>query len=171
MPSALNKKTLEQLEKDDWGDADAPTWLVQECHRLRRKPIEEFTTENLRIMIGQNIGLEYLVPKALEVLRTDPLAAGDYYDGDLLKAVVCCKFIRDQRECSGFSDEVRVLCSAALAELPMRMRLNILGDYRPEDLGITPESLEMAVGQAIERECRQSPWKEFREFTDGSKSD
>ena len=163
--------TLEQLEKNDWGDADAPTWLVQECHRLRRKPIEEFSTEDLRIMIGQNIGLKYLVPRALEVLRKNPLAAGDFYEGDLLSAVIRCKLAQDQQAGSGLADEMRALCRAALTELPALTRLNILGDYRPEDIGMSPESLEVVVDQAIERECRQSPWKEFREFTDRAKSD
>jgi hypothetical protein len=39
-------------------------------------------------MIGQNIGLEYLVPLALERLRRDPFAAGDCYPGDLLGSVL-----------------------------------------------------------------------------------
>ena len=39
-------------------------------------------------MIGQHIGLDYLMPLALEHLRADPLAEGDYYSGDLLVAVL-----------------------------------------------------------------------------------
>lgn len=39
-------------------------------------------------MIGQNIGLKFLIPLALEKLRQDILAEGDYYEGDLLKAVL-----------------------------------------------------------------------------------
>ncbi len=39
-------------------------------------------------MIGQDIGTEYLVPPAMEVLEKDPFAQGDYYPGDLLKAVL-----------------------------------------------------------------------------------
>ena len=35
-------------------------------------------------MIGQQIGLPYLMPLALELLRTDPFTAGDFYEGDLL---------------------------------------------------------------------------------------
>ncbi len=39
-------------------------------------------------MIGQDIGSEYLVPVAMEVLERDLLAEGDYYPGDLLKSLI-----------------------------------------------------------------------------------
>jgi hypothetical protein len=39
-------------------------------------------------MIGQQIGLPYLVPVAIALLRTDPLTAGHCYEGDLLAAVL-----------------------------------------------------------------------------------
>ena len=51
-------------------------------------PLREFTVENLRIMIGQDIGLEFLIPLALERLRDSPLAEGDCYPGDLLANVL-----------------------------------------------------------------------------------
>ena len=39
-------------------------------------------------MIGQNIGLDYLMPIAIEQLQRNPLAAGDFYPGDLLEKVL-----------------------------------------------------------------------------------
>ena len=48
----------------------------------------DFTVEDLRIMIGQQIGLQYLVPIALERLEIDPLAEGHCYRGDLLSTVI-----------------------------------------------------------------------------------
>lgn len=81
-------KTLEHLEKKSWGsEADAPTFLVKRCLQLAKIPLNEFTVEDLRIMIGQNFGLVYLVPLALEKLSENILAEGDYYPGDLLKSV------------------------------------------------------------------------------------
>ena len=39
-------------------------------------------------MIGQQIGLRWLVPLALDVLEHNALVSGDYYEGDLLKNVL-----------------------------------------------------------------------------------
>src|SRR5216683_695613 len=82
------RKSLQELEGQDWGEGDYPSYLVRTCHALRRKPLRDFTVEDLRIMIGQNIGLEYLVPLAIERLQRDPFAAGDFYPGDLLGSVL-----------------------------------------------------------------------------------
>lgn len=42
----------------------------------------------MRLLIGQDIGLPYLLPLALKVLRDNPMAGGDMYEGDLLSAVL-----------------------------------------------------------------------------------
>lgn len=81
-------KTLDELEGNVWGEPNYESHLVQECHRLRRVPLCEFSPGNLRIMIGQHIGEEYLIPIALELLRENPMIEGDYYPGDLLAAVL-----------------------------------------------------------------------------------
>ncbi|HEU5092379.1 MAG TPA: contact-dependent growth inhibition system immunity protein, partial [Nitrospira sp.] len=58
------------------------------CLTLYEKPLKDFTVENLRVMIGQSIGLEFLIPLAIEVLEQNPFAEGDYYPGDLLSMVM-----------------------------------------------------------------------------------
>ncbi|MDB5339861.1 MAG: hypothetical protein JWN70_5480 [Planctomycetaceae bacterium] len=83
-------KTLDELEGDVWGAPTFDSYLVTTCHRLRTKPVDDFTVEDLRIMIGQKIGLEYLMPKALGVLEAEPLAEGDFFPGDLLGSVMGC---------------------------------------------------------------------------------
>lgn len=80
--------TLDILEKKVWGEPDFDSHLVTECHRLRKIPLDQFTPENLRIMIGQDIGLPYLLPIALEVLEENCWVAGDHYEGDLLFSVL-----------------------------------------------------------------------------------
>jgi hypothetical protein len=80
-------KTLTQLEGDDWGEPPDDSFLVTECHRLRHVPVGNLSVENLRLLIGQSISLPFTVPLALEHLLRDPLASGDMYPGDLLKAV------------------------------------------------------------------------------------
>jgi hypothetical protein len=81
-------RSLQELDGQDWGEATFPSYLVRTCHALRRKPLRDFTVEDLRIMIGQNFSLEYVVPLALERLQRDPFAAGDFYPGDLLGCVL-----------------------------------------------------------------------------------
>src|SRR5690348_3372567 len=88
MTEEQRNKTLRELEGQDWGEPNFPSHLVATCHALRRKPLRDFTVEDLRIMIGQNFSLNYLIPLAIEHLRRDPLSAGDYYPGDLLAAVL-----------------------------------------------------------------------------------
>jgi hypothetical protein len=80
--------SLEELENDFRGDPTYPSYLVQTCHALRRKPLRDLTDGDLRIAIGQDISLPYLVPLALMRLSADPMLAADYYEGDLLKAVL-----------------------------------------------------------------------------------
>lgn len=82
------KSTLEELEKEYWGEPEFDSHLVTECHRLRRVPLSQFTTENLRIMLGQKFSIKYLLPLAIEVLEKEPLAEGDFYPGDLLSSVL-----------------------------------------------------------------------------------
>ncbi|WP_409465535.1 contact-dependent growth inhibition system immunity protein [Amycolatopsis sp. GA6-003] len=82
-------QSLEQLENSDWGDppADA-TRLIETVHRLRRKPLALLTVEDLRLLLGQQVGVPFLVPRALAMLEQDPLCEGDFYPGDLLEATL-----------------------------------------------------------------------------------
>ncbi|MFE9654264.1 contact-dependent growth inhibition system immunity protein [Micromonospora sp. NPDC006431] len=81
--------TIEELERDVWPDPGPDdTFLVRRCLELRRKPLAEFAIEDLRIMLGQQIGVPALLPLAVQVLLRDPLAEGDYYPGDLLANVL-----------------------------------------------------------------------------------
>ncbi|MEU4480653.1 contact-dependent growth inhibition system immunity protein [Micromonospora sp. NPDC023966] len=81
--------TIERLEREVWPDPgpDASA-LMARCTELRRKPLAEFTVEDLRLMLGQEIGVSALLPLAVQVLLHDPLAEGDHYPGDLLSNVL-----------------------------------------------------------------------------------
>jgi hypothetical protein len=104
-----DKPSLESLE----GAVPAPvppgTPVEKRCEELRKKPIEELTADELQLQIGQRIGLDYLVPAALDVLERDPLVSGEYYPGDLLGTV-----LRLER---GFWTEHRALHERAVAVL------------------------------------------------------
>jgi hypothetical protein len=80
--------TLEEIEGEVWPDpAAGSSYLVRRCNELRRKPIDEFSIEDLRIMIGQAIGLESLVSRALDAVEVNPMVSGDFYEGDLLSSL------------------------------------------------------------------------------------
>jgi hypothetical protein len=81
--------SLEQIEDNPWGNppADA-TKLIATVHHLRRQPIGSLTTEDLRVLVAQKVGLDVLVPRTLSALEQDPLLEGDYYPGDVLVAVL-----------------------------------------------------------------------------------
>ncbi|MET1260560.1 contact-dependent growth inhibition system immunity protein [Flagellimonas sp. DF-77] len=82
-------KSLESLEKDDWGAVPVgESYLVTSCYRVRKKPLNSLEIEDIRMLIGQNLGLKYVIPLALKILQKNILAEGDFYEGDLLKSVL-----------------------------------------------------------------------------------
>lgn len=89
IPADESKRVLDILDPPAW-DPPPPdaTFLIKRCHELRTKPLRDFTVEDLRIMIGQNIALHRLVGRALHRLRSNPLLEGDCYPGDLLASVL-----------------------------------------------------------------------------------
>lgn len=111
--------TLEELDGDDWGTPPYDSSLVKNCYRLRRVPLKDFSIEDLRIMIGQEIGLKYLLPIALVDLEKEPLAEGDFYPGDLLKNVlgVSREFWRQNSELKERMDAIVEKAKAKLETL------------------------------------------------------
>ena len=86
---AWRQKSLEVLENDKWPDEkEYPTGLVKRCYDYRKIPVDKLTIGELRTLIGQNIGLKYLIPIAIDFLKTDILIEGDLYPGDLLDSVL-----------------------------------------------------------------------------------
>jgi hypothetical protein len=82
------KPSLEALEGDVPAPVPAGTPVEKRCEELRKKPIEDLTADELQLQIGQRIGLDHLVPAALDVLEREPLVEGGYYPGDLLGTVL-----------------------------------------------------------------------------------
>jgi hypothetical protein len=82
-------KTIENLEKQNFGNpSEAPTNMVKRCLELCKVPLNQFTVEDLRLMIGQDFSLRYLIPLATEHLKENIFIEGDLYPGDLLKNVL-----------------------------------------------------------------------------------
>lgn len=81
-------KTLENLEKRSTDNPNDKSYLIKRCSELYKTPLNEFKIEDLRIMIGQQIGLDYLIPLAIDTLKNNLFAEGDHFEGDLLKNVL-----------------------------------------------------------------------------------
>lgn len=87
--NSWRNKSLETLENHYWGDpADAPTNLVKRCIKLSKVPVQNFSLADLRVMIGQKFGLQYLVPLAIEKLQDNIFVDAELYEGDLLENVL-----------------------------------------------------------------------------------
>lgn len=69
-------------------DAEDTSHLISTCIKLQFKPLKDFTIEDLRIMLGQDIGAKDLLPLAIEQLNQNILCEGDLSPGDLLRNVL-----------------------------------------------------------------------------------
>ena len=84
----METKSIEQLEKVVWKNPSKfPTDMIEKCYRYRKISIAELTNEQIRLLIAQKIGADYLIGIALEKLERNILTECDFYKGDLLMAV------------------------------------------------------------------------------------
>ena len=122
--------SLEELEGRRWSvPAGGETRLMATVRELRRKPIGGLTVEDMRLLIGQDVGLAYLLPLAMEVLRVNPLAEGDMYEGDLLAAVLT-RSAEVWRDFPELRREVREIVSE-LADVPPTLKREVEGFLAP----------------------------------------
>jgi CDI immunity proteins len=94
---------------------------------LRRKPIGGLTVEDMRLLLRQDVGLAYLLPLAVEILRIDPLAEADMCEGDLLAAVLT----RSAEVWSEFPElerDVRLIVPE-LADVPPVLKREVEGGF------------------------------------------
>ncbi|MGW0791877.1 contact-dependent growth inhibition system immunity protein [Streptomyces sp. NPDC002911] len=85
------KKSLEDLEGVTWPEPPpSATGLVRTVYALRKSPIGSLNAHELARMIGQDVGVPWLLPLALEILRdtAQEQPGGGFYDDDLLTAVL-----------------------------------------------------------------------------------
>lgn len=140
----IREKTLRELEGSAWADPDYPSPMVQRIRALGGVPIRDFTNEDLRLVIGQQRGLRYLVPLALERLEQNPLAEGHLYRSDLLMALthITDEFWQDRSE---WRERLRSVLERALE------RLAAVAPYDPETFGMTdPDEPDAVDRESLE---------------------
>ena len=81
-------QTLDELDPPAWGKPTYSSHLVKECHRLRKIALHEMTTADIRLLIGQEIGVQWLLPMAIDALEQNVFVETEYYPGDLFVQVL-----------------------------------------------------------------------------------
>ena len=69
--------SLNELEQRDEKQNNLKSGLTEKCNLARNKKLKNLSNEEVRILLGQHIGLHYTVPLALNLLERNPLCAGD----------------------------------------------------------------------------------------------
>ena len=82
------EKTIKQLGGIKLDSYLWDSGLIKGVVKYIDQPIGLLNNEGLRLLIGQNIGLKFLIPLAIDKLKDNILAVGDLYEGDLLKNVL-----------------------------------------------------------------------------------
>lgn len=82
-------KSLLQLKREKFRDFTWDFDPFPSGFTLRTLPLRLLTEEHMWILIRQSIGLDYVVPLALEKLEVNPLLKSKRTEGDLLSAVLC----------------------------------------------------------------------------------
>ena len=95
-------QSLEELENDWWGEPEFDSYVVKTSHLARQKPINKLTDEEIRLLIGQKIGLKYLLPIAVKMIEIRPDMMITFYPGDLLK----CLLSRDKEDWKDNRDDL-----------------------------------------------------------------
>jgi hypothetical protein len=119
-------QSLDDIEGTTWGPApEDATTLVTKVHELRRKPVGELTPEDLRLLIGQQVGVDVLLSRALDVLKRNPLEEGDFYPGDLFAAVLRLPQSYWQQH-PDLAEEIKAVLDS-IEELPPELESGVAG--------------------------------------------
>ena len=79
-------RSISELEGWKWKSAipgEDDSYVTQRFYELHNRPVSELDLSDIRFLIGQNSGLKYLVPLAIEKLKENLFVEVEYYPGDL----------------------------------------------------------------------------------------
>lgn len=81
-------KSIRELENWDWPDSDFGSYVVQTSQKALKKPLNQLSLEEIRLLLTQRLCVPYVLPMAVAALEQDILQEVYYYEGDLLNAVL-----------------------------------------------------------------------------------
>ena len=109
----MDERTLNEILGLEPLAPEPDTYVIRTAARAMQKALCDLTAEDIRLLIGQRIGLRVLLPLAVGILREDPWIMTCYYPGDLLE--VCRRLNADDwAECPDASVQFQAL----LKDLP-----------------------------------------------------
>lgn len=78
-------KSIDELDRvRSTEPGDAPTQMVRDIYRSRRKPLIELRSDEIGQLVAQLDGLPWILDLVFPKLRSNPLFEGGYYPGDVL---------------------------------------------------------------------------------------
>ena len=80
----IREKSLNEIYGWEPMKPELDTYVLRTAARAMRLPLEALSPEEIRLLIGQKVGLQYLLPLAIEILRKNPLKQASLFPGDLL---------------------------------------------------------------------------------------
>ncbi len=90
-------------------------------------PLNQYTSDDIRFMILQELGLIYLIPLGLNVLKDNPLIESAYYEGDLLSAIIKVDktyWVENKEECSKLKEILRTNITFINSRLDMNEKVD-----------------------------------------------
>ena len=83
-----NDITIKELTGISLGEPRLNSYVARTASRASKKPIGELTAEEIRLLIGQRIGVKFLLHRAVLILEKDPLIETAHFEGDLMKTLL-----------------------------------------------------------------------------------
>ena len=80
-------KSIEELENNYWEEPEFKSGLTMMCYRARKKKISELTEDEIITLIGQKIGLKYLLPVAAKKVEKYLEVLDEFYSSNLLDSI------------------------------------------------------------------------------------
>lgn len=84
----LRSRSLESATGMVMAPEPDDTSMIARCKAAWATPFETLSCEQMRLLIGQGLGVEWLASMAFELLRRRPLAEVTFYPGDLARSLL-----------------------------------------------------------------------------------
>jgi len=81
--ASIEGKWTSEIPREDYSSS-----IQLRTYRLYHEALVNYSLDDIRFMIGQQMGLSYLVPMALGNLSIDIMIEASYYEGDLLQSIL-----------------------------------------------------------------------------------